>query len=220
MANNVHKYGFRFYQGSSGRDRPTGLPMQVANAYQAKADDTTTSVDLNVGDPVKLVSDGSVALANATDVPYGIVTGILNVFNSADGANRPNNRVPGATTPGTTAIDRQTTVLVTPCEGVIWEVDVDDNTTQTTYTGYQGIIGNNIGHSCVADTSNSGLPKADPRLKMSTLGTVGTLDWRIVGISKTADNKDFSGTNVKLLVKANTTNEAGHAAVANVIAGV
>jgi len=220
MANNTHLYGFRFYQGGSGRDRPTGIEMQVANAYQAKADDTSTSVDLNVGDPVKLVSDGTVALANTTDVPFGIITGILNVYNSGVGAVQPINRVPGATAPGTTVIDRFTRVLVTPCAGIIWEIDVDDNTTQTTFAGYVGLIGNNVTHVCVADTSNSSLPKADPRLDISSAAVTATLDWRIVGVSRNVANKDYSGTNTKLLVMANTTNEPGHASVATVIVGV
>src|SRR5512134_3950662 len=129
MADNVHKYGFRWASGQGSM--PKAIEYHVADAYQAKADDTTTSVDLRIGDPVKLVNDGSVALANTTDLVFGIVVAVHRYYNSGLGAVRPGDRVPGAVTGGG-LLERQTRVGVVPAKRGLWEIDVDDATTATT----------------------------------------------------------------------------------------
>lgn len=216
MADNVRKYGFRWYQGNHNTC-PKPREFHVADAYQATIDGGGTNVDLNIGDPVKYVADGSVALANTTDVVYGIIVGIAQVYVSADGGVRPRDRVPGGTTGGGN-LERQTRVLVVPARAGIWEVDVDDIVTATTEAAYRALIHSNVEHVCPGDTTDSARPKAAPRIDISTTNTTAGHGWRIVGISKTLDNRDFSGANVKVLVMVNDSSEAG--AAATTVAGV
>jgi hypothetical protein len=213
VADNYHRYGFRFYKGQFG-ELPKGEIYHVADAYQAQVDGAGASVDLNIGDPVKMVADGSVALANTTDSVYGIIVAVHKIWESAMSATRPADRVPGGTTGGG-VIDRTTQVEVVPARGIVWECDVNDNVTATTEVAYRALIHENVEHACAGDFSIAGRPKADPRLAISTHnGAAGgaALGWRIVGISKNQHNRDFSGANVKLLVKVNESSEAGAAA--------
>jgi hypothetical protein len=201
MANNTAKYGFRFVRSrSGGTNLPTPIEMAVADSYQATSDGAASNVDLNIGDPVLLVSTGTVGLATTTADVWGVIVGFKPYWNGT--AMTPTNRLPGGTTGGSN-ITRQSRVLVVPVENNIFEVDVDDNTTATTYAGYQAFIGENADHVCVADLTNTSRPKANPKLDISVHATTNTLGWRIVGISDTAENQDFSGTGVKLLVMCN-----------------
>lgn len=210
MADNTAKYGFRFHRGISCHE-PKPVEYAVADAYQAAIDGGGTSVDLNIGDPVKMVNDGTVALANTTDLVLGIVVGVARIYESATGAVRPSDRVPGATTGGG-LLDRQTKVLVVRAKDAEWEVDCDDAVTATTEAAYQAFINENTEHVCPGDTSVAGRPKAKPMLDISAHNTTAGLGWRIVGISRSAHNKDFSGANVKLIVRVNDSSEAGSAA--------
>jgi hypothetical protein len=210
VADNVHKYGFRWYRGN-GYPMPSPIEYAVADAYQATIDGGGTSVDLNIGDPVKYVSDGSVALANTTDLVFGIVVGVSNLWDSSLSLARPSDRVPGATTGGG-ILSRQTRVMVVPAKAGYWEIDVDDAVTATTEAAYQALVHGNVEHVCPGDTSNSSRPKADPKLDISSVNTTAGLGWRIMAISKTANNRDFSGANVKLVVAVNDSSQAGSAA--------
>lgn len=201
MANNTHKYGFRWARDfNGGRDCPAGIEYTVADSYQGQADDDATSVDLNIGDPVKMVSTGTVALAQSTEDVFGIIVGVLPYWNGT--AMTPTSRLPGATTGGG-LLERKSRVLVVPVQEGLWECDVDENTTATTEAAYLAFIFENVDHTCAGDTTNASRPKADPRLDISGHNTTNTLGWQIMGISKSLENMDFSGTNVKLIVKCN-----------------
>jgi hypothetical protein len=218
MADNVHRYGFRWY-GGQHNSCPKGREYPVADTYQATIDGGGTSVDLRIGDPVKLVSDGSVALANTTDIVFGIVVGVAGVWVSADSAMRPRDRVPGGTTGGG-LLDRQTRVLVVPAKQGLWEIDVNDVVTATTEAAYRAFVNENVEHVCTGDVTNSTQPKADPRISISSHAVTAGHGWRIVGISKTVENRDFSGANVKIVVQVNDSNEAGSATAATTVVGV
>lgn len=217
MADNAHRYGFRFYKGQFS-DQPKGELYHVADAYQAQVDGAGASVDLNIGDPVKAVLDGSVALANTTDLVFGIVIGVHRIFEASTGVTRPADRVPGGTTGGGN-IERSTLVEVVPARGIIWEIDVGGVAPGITEAAYRALIHENAEHTCLGDLSIAGRPKADPRLALPSAVGAG-LGWRIVGISKSAQNKDWSGANVKLLVKVNESGEAGSAIAASIVAGL
>ena len=216
MADNNHRYGFRFYKGQFN-DLPKGELYHVNDGYQAQVDGAGASVDLNIGDPVKAMGDGSVALANTTETVFGIVIGVHRIFEASTGVTRPADRVPGGTTGGGN-IERSTLVEVVPARGIIWEIDTSANAL-TTEAAYRALIHENAEHICAGDLSIAGRPKADPRLFLPSAVGAG-LGWRIVGISKSAQNKDFSGQNVKLLVNVNESSEAGSAIAASIVAGV
>lgn len=219
MADNMKRYGFRFYKGQYNA-LPKGELFHVSDGYQATGDSAGPSVDLNIGDPVKMSADtfGGVQLANTTDPVYGIIIAVHRIYEASTGTTRPADRVPGGTTGGGN-LDRSTLVEVVPAKGIIWEVDVTGTLPGTTEAAYRNLIHENAEHVCVADTSVAGRPKADPRLFLPSAVTAG-LGWRIVGVSKTALNKDFSGLNVKLLVKVNDSSEAGSVAAANLVGGL
>lgn len=200
--NNTHKYGFRpvkaFGAGNSGI--PTPYRLHVADSYQATGDGGTPNVGLSIGDPVLRVNDGSIALATTTVDVWGVIVGFEPYW---DGTfMKPTSYLPGATTGGS-VLDRVSRALVVPVHGMVFECDVDENTTATTYTAYRAFIGENVDHTCVGDTTNASKPKADPRLDISGHAITNSLGWNIVGISDSVENQDFSGTNVKLYVVCN-----------------
>lgn len=212
MANNAVKYGFRPYLGSAGGvSYPKAVRKSVATAYQA-TDDNAVSVDLNVGDPVELVDDGTVELANTTDAVWGIVASVEPYW---DGTRMtPGTKLPGGTAWGTVEA-RRTWVNVIPVNACQWEVDVDENTSATTFTAYQLLVGNNVTHTCI---NALGTATAEPLLDISLAATTAGLVWRIEAVSQSAENRDFSGTRVKLVVSCNISQAAGQAATT--IAGV
>lgn len=208
MADNRFEYGFRWDVAANGKSCPQPIEMFVADAYQATGDGGSPNVDLNAGDPVKLVSDGSVALANTTEDVYGILVAVYRVFDSASGNVKPVNRVPGGTT-GSGNLERQTRVGVVPASWGIWALQVDDKTTATTEAAYQAFIGENVNHVCAGDTTDANRPKANPRMDISSHATTAGLTWRIVGISKNVSNQFFDESNVTMLTRVNKGQEAG-----------
>lgn len=194
---NVAIYGLRPATGKYCCDEVT-LQKFVASAYQAAPGGT--NVDLNVGDPVIRVSDGSVAIAvaGATNPIHGIVASVVRIWDAGLGAMRPSDKVPGATTWAT--IDRQTLITVYPVLGRYFEVDVDDAVTATTLAGYQAFIGENVNliYSASATTG-----KATPKVDISAHATTNTFQFSIVDVSPSVMNQDFAGANVKLIVQVN-----------------
>ena len=206
MANNTARYGFRWVGSADGACYPKPVEKRVASAYQAQV--SATDVDLNIGDPVDLVNDGTIALATGAGSPstlYGVIVGFANVKVGLPLAGRKYNRLPGGTT--YTLETDVSKALVVPFGRNYWEVDVDDNTTATTLAAYRLLCGENANLSYTLDISDTSRPKATPRLDIST-HVATTADFRIIEISKTALNQDFSGTGVKLIVQVNESGEA------------
>lgn len=201
MANNVAMYGFRPWLGA---DQAIDIECFVADA-ETIADDAAAACDLSPGDPVKLVTTGTVNLAKTTEKVYGVVKAVLGVYDSANGTYGPSNRVPVAATGGGLS-ERRTRVLVTLAKGVVFEADVNDATTATTEAAYLALINENVEHVCVR-AARYGAYAAWPKLSISSHAATAGLGWRIVGISKSQHNRDFSGTGVKLLVMVNDSQE-------------
>lgn len=208
MADNVHKYGFRWYSGNPS-PMPAPIKMTVATG-QDHQDDTSTSVLIRPGDPIKLVSTGGANIALTTNSVYGICVGIGPVWDGTAMSFRrtfPNQNSWG------TVEGRRPWIYVVPAKAGIWEIDVDDSTTATTYAGYVAFINENTEHTVPGSATIDPAGRvADPKLDISLHATTAGLGWRIVGISDTVENKDFSGANVKLLVTVNESQEAGSAA--------
>ncbi len=204
--NNTARYGFRWVGSLDGSCYPKPQEFLVASAYAATV--SATNVDLNVGDPVQQVSDGTVALATGAGSPstfYGVIVGFSNVKVGLPLAGRKFSRLPASTTYSGEADASK--VLVVPFGRNLWEVDVDDNTTATTLTAYRALIGENADLSYTLDITDASKPKATPRLDISTHSSA-TKDFRIQGVSKTALNQDYAGTGVKVIVSVNESGEA------------
>lgn len=214
MADNTKVYGFRWSTAANGGK---SMPSPVRLAYatsQDDQDDASNSIDINVGDPLKLVSTGGVIVALTTnDVSYVAVA-----FGPRwDGTKMvPARKVNNQTAWGTIE-DRRQWVYGVDARAGVWEVDCDDKTTATTFAAYVAFIGENANWVVPGRTATT---DADPMLDISSHATTAGLGCRIVGISPTMANQDFSGLYVKLLVRFNEINDAGAVANANLIVGV
>lgn len=205
MVDNRFEYGFRWSKANGGSPCPQGSEFSVADAYQATVGG---NVDLGVGDPVIRVSDGSVALAAAGGPIFGIITGIERYW---DGEREVKGTVvPGGST-GSSNLKRETRVLVTLASHGLWEIMADDNVTQTTEAGYRGLIHSNADISLTRTQINNKW-RASPRLDVDTADTSADKQLRIMEVSKSLHNEDFSGANVHLIVAINETGQATQAA--------
>lgn len=214
MANNKVRYGFRPFLGSAGGvSYPKSVRRTVATAYQA-VDDNAVSVDLNKGDPVYQLADGSVALALTTVSPWGIVESVEPYW---DGTKQtPGTKLPGGTAWGTVE-QRRSWVHVIPVKACKWEIDVDDNTTATTFAAYLALVGFNVDHTCV---NALGTATAEPLLDISEASADQDHEWRIVDVSQSAENADYTGTRVKLIVEINDGEYAGAPTTATIKDGI
>lgn len=205
MADNRASYGFRFYRSKYGRPLENPLMKLVASNAAFSVNGGASSIGIGIGDPVKLVNDGTVTLAEGTEnIPtdiYGIIVGVAPVWNASLGVMQPSNLLASNVVWGTNQ-ERASYVHVVPIEQAYWEIDCDDATTATTQAAYQAFVGENCS---MILTGASGAARAFPKLDISTHNTTNTLKLRIAEISRTKDNQDFSGANVKLVVELNAT---------------
>lgn len=204
MADNQYQYGFRwhsFLHGGTGRPAP--VKKRLASGLAITANPGAVSVDLNVGDPVKLVNDGTITLAAAGDSIYGIVDGIgpTDFVGSAVGSAW-NTKVPTGTT-GTVGGEREIYVHVLPAAGSIFRVVCDDNVTATTLAAYIAFIEENCDHVFIPDATNK---KAKPALDIST-HAAATSGWRIHDMTRQI-NQDPSGAFFEVLVTCNEVQQA------------
>lgn len=201
MADNRKKYGIRFHSTQGGSGRPACIEGVVASGY---AGDHGGSVGIAIGDPVDYLATGFMELTNDTatrDTLFGVVMSVANAKVDINGKARPANYLPSGTT---YALEETTSkLIVAPFSDHVWEMDVDDAVTATTLAAYRALVGSNVDMVFVRDTSNPDKPKCGPVLDISTVAATAALMWRIVGVSKTRENFDFSGANVKLLVQLN-----------------
>lgn len=199
---NVSRYGFRWSIASNSHPVPNPLRKYVADGYQAKADNGTSNVDLNIGDPVKILADGTIALAITGEAVFGIIIGFEPFWNGS--AMTPTSRLPGGTSGGG-LFERKSAALVVPARSGVWEADFIPATALATQATFEAWVGENIDHVIVADVSNASAPKANP--KLSGAHAAATAQWRIWGVSGYLDNQDFAGNFVKFLVVVNEGQE-------------
>ena len=195
---NPRRYGFRFARSFDGNETPQTITKPVASGYQPNtgADGSGgTDCNLNPGDPVQLLENGTVRLvqpgqatdgSDIDDRTFGVVVGFPRVM--IGGAPRPNGFLTGGTT--YTGDDQQTLVTLIPVHGNIFEVQCDTTGQPTTKAGWQSIVGvANFVYSVL--TSGAGAPKANPLLDISTALEADEINQlRVVGLSKHFDQED------------------------------
>lgn len=195
MADNDARYGLRIHSTLSGSGTPVPEVMVVATGYQGSLN--STDVDINIGDPIKRVAAGTAQHCDAGDDIYGVCVGIKQYWDGTVVRSGPS--LPGATAWGTVE-ERRSEILVVRADQCVWEIDCDDKTTATTLPAYRLLQGTNADFAYGG--ADAATDKAHPRLDISDAATSeGTM--RIVGVSPTPFNVDFSGLYVKLLVIAN-----------------
>lgn len=199
MADNAGLYGFSWVGSRTGSGEPVIRYFPVASAYQAAPGGV--NVDLNIGDPVKKVSDGTVALCAAGDATFGIVMTVQAYYDGAKMVRA--NRLPGGTTYGS-VLERQSFVGIAFAADNYFEVVCDDAVTATTQAAYTAFIGENLD---ISINQVSGSTLASPKLDISLHAVTATLVWRIEGLSKRV-NIDYTGANVPLIVTGNVCQQA------------
>lgn len=215
MANNTHVYGFRWATNINGMSQPKPELLAVDSGANFNVSGNATNLNLNVGDPVRLTTNGTVQLAGGNEnsqtsqAPWGVVVGMgpVGFFNGTRMVRQ--QFLQSGCTYGT-KVDFQSQVLVVRFSAGIWEIDVDDNVTATSYLAYQALIGENCDHQLVPNGqgfTNAQLA-ANPVLNIASHNpATTTLSMRITGISTNFANQDYSGTFVKLLVGVNKGQE-------------
>lgn len=203
MADNPIKYGFRLARYRAGFSMAS-VEEAFCISGATFAGGSATAASLRPGDPIVRLSSGAVNVAPGTDGTPGDVLGIVigvkqyldPSFSNAVTAR--GNAVPSSVAYGTN-LDLQTRVYFIPAEAAVWRIQVNDNSTATTFAGYQAFVGENCSH--IHTAASNGL-QLTPRLNISTHATTATLDWRIIGIPDPTI-QDFSGLNVDLEVICN-----------------
>lgn len=196
MADNRVEYGIRPVMTVDGSAMPNTIERLVASGYSGT--EAAATVALRIGDPVRSLATGYVEHAGAGDDIYGVVVGIVQYW---DGTRlRTGDNVPAGTAYGA-LMERATKVLVLPAAGIVWEADCDEAVTATTEAAYQAFVGENV--DIVYDGTTAGNPRIDISTHVAT-----TAQFRIIGISKTLNNQDFSGNYVKLWLTVNETQQS------------
>lgn len=208
---NPHLYGFRFARSFDGNETPQTITKPIASGYAPNtgADGAGgTACNLNIGDPVQLLNDGTVRLvqpgqaADGTDIDdrvYGIVAGFPRVMIA--GAPRTSSFYVSGTT--YTGDDQQTLCKIIPVHNNIFEIDCDaaGGSSLDTKAEWQSLVGTaNFVYSVL--TSGAGQPKANPLLDTSDISEAAdeVNQLRIVGLSKRFDTLDPALTHVTLEV--------------------
>ena len=212
MSDNPARYGFRPYASRFHSGGPIPERGRLASGYSG-ADVNAAHVGVGAGDVLKKVSDGTYALAAATDAFSHVCVGVIQYWDGT--VMRSNKVVPYGDGVYGSNFERETWISIIPVHSYTFEVDVDDKTTATSYSTYVSYIGENLNHVNSGDTTAL---RANPRLAIAGHATTNTLQWRIVDVSPTMENQDFSGSYVKLLVTANISQLA--AGTAGTLTGV
>jgi len=214
---NVHRYGFRFARSISGQDTPQIFTFPIASGYQpGTINGGGTNVNLNIGDPVRLIEDGTVQLvqtaqdasgqdADSDDFVFGVVAGFPRIL--AGGFPRPGSFFTGGTTyTGGIGGDTAPLVAVIPASGNIFEVDMDAAPTVQTYSGVLANVGAVATMAYSVLTTGTGQPKANPLLSKTSIAFAGAnqLQLLIVGPGKSAFSCDFTAANIPYQVQFNT----------------
>lgn len=207
MADNAVRYGVRFVRSRYGGGNADIQEAWVATAASFDVNAGAQNVVLGEGDLLVQLSDGSVTLAVGAEgadsaTILGVVSGIKQYYDTARGVmTAMGPGVPSDLAWGTN-LARQTRVYYTPIESAVWAIQCDDASTATTEAAYNAFIGENCRF---VNTGIVGDNRARPKLDISTHATTNTFPFKIVGLGQTAQNQDYSGANVELLVISNGT---------------
>lgn len=211
---NTHRYGIRFARSISGADTPQIFTFPIATGYApVTIVGAGTSVNLNIGDPVKLLEDGTIALvqagqdasganADSDDYAFGIIAGFPRVV--VGGYPRPGSfYTSGTAYSGGIGSDSAPLVAVIPVEGNIFEIDSAAAPSPATLAGALAYTGMTATMTYTVLTSGNGQPKANPLLDLSTATGGGAMQGQfvIMGLGKAGGTQDFTSANVTFQVK-------------------
>lgn len=189
--------GFRWKRSLTGGTTPTVVYARVANNYGTR---------ISFGDPLVLLSDGTVAVAVGSEGTQSVIYGVANGAEYMEsGVRRKNRFLPASTTftPTTVGSIQESYIEVILAAGAIFEVDADDGSTISTIAGAYNLVGENCDHVFTAGTAANG--ESATLLDISTHAITASLQWRILEISGGIDpiDNDVTLTRAKYLVTVN-----------------
>jgi hypothetical protein len=157
--------------------------------------------NLNVGDPIKLLTTGYFDLSAAGETLNGVIVGIGPYYDSGWSRMRFGNYLPAATTYTLGDVNGVTTesmVWWVPAAGNLFQAIFDD-TTYATRATFLAAIGLNFDHVC--DTTTSA-PNNLPMIDASS-GVTTTAQWRLMDFSKDLISVDYTSAYVPMIVSGN-----------------
>jgi hypothetical protein len=187
---NLHRKGFRWV-GHKNAPSQTNPPIILCPV----ADDFATT--LKIGVPVKRLSTGYIEDADPGDTVFGVFVGAEQYYDSSIGALRGGPTLPASTSYDTNG-SRVSLARVIPARDQLFEINVDDNTTATTYLGYVAFLHENAEWAVGTD----GDEVDGAVLDISGHNTTNTLSVRIEDIPD-RNMQDFSAADVRLVVSFN-----------------
>lgn len=214
---NPHRYGFRFVRSLASGDTPQVMTFPIASGYAVgTVNGGGTTVNINIGDPVRLAEDGTVQLTqtaqdvsgqndDSDDFCFGIVVGFPRIL--AGGFPRPGSfYTSGTTYTGGIGGDNAPLVSVIPVANNIFEVDLDAAPTVQTLSGAMALVGGVGTMAYSVLTTGTGQPKANPLLSKSSIvfASNNQLQLLVVGLGKSAYTCDFTSANIPYQVMWNT----------------
>lgn len=212
MANN-HIYGFRFKRSLYGGDTPQILTYPITSGYApVTVVGAGTSVNLNIGDPVRFSEAGAIELVQAgqdaggantdsDDYAFGVIVGFPRVI--VGGFPRPGSfYTSGTTYTGGLGSDNAPLVSIIPVAGNIFEIDSSAIVGAATKNACMALVGNTCRMTYSVLTSGTGQPKANPLALVSDVAVGGADQFQllITGLGKANDAIDFTATNVPFQV--------------------
>ncbi len=175
--------------------RSKTAPNSHSPPIEMKVVATSYGTKLAIGDPVKILNDGTIAICAAGDSCYGVFDGAEQYFDGT--VIRRGGSLPATTVWGSTW-ERRSVARVIPAQDQIFQVCADDATTATTPAAFLAFIGENcelVAGTSVNDTSGY-------LLDISTHATTNTLSWTIEGLVN-PNLTDFASIYVPLEVRVN-----------------
>lgn len=214
---NPHRYGFRYVRSLSGNECPQIITLPIASGYTpGTVNGGGTTVNMNIGDPVRLVEDGTVQLVqtaqdvsgqddDSDDFCYGVIVGFPRII--VNSSPRPGSfYTSGTTYSGGIGGDSAPLVSIIPAAGNIFELDLDAAPTVQTLSGLMALVGGVATMAYSVLTTGNGQPKANPLVSKSSVvfASNNQLQLQIVGVGKSAYTCDFTAANCPLQVMWNT----------------
>ncbi len=184
---NLQRGGFRWV-GNLLAPNSTTPPTEILPAASAYA------TVLYIGDPVKLISDGTIQVCSAGDTVYGIFDGAAQYYDGT--VVRSGGKLPVSTYGS--VLSRQSLCRVIPARGQLFAICADDATTATTQAAHQAFVGENCEWIAATGTNdNSGA-----LLDISTHNTTNTLSVRLERLPNQG-LQDFASAYVEYHVQFN-----------------
>lgn len=190
---NLSRGGFRWVRNKYAPDAtsPPFVTRPVASAY---------ATVLYNGDPVKALSDGTIAVATPGDAIFGVFHDAQQYYDGT--IVRSGGKLPVSTWGSN--MSRQSLARIILARGQIFEADCDDGTTFTTLATFQDAVEENVEWA----TGTAVNDQSGAVLDISTNNTTNTLSVKIEGIPN-PQTQDFASDRVKLWVSFNLIQSEG-----------